>query len=88
MWSLSSKELTVSCGKWSHMLIKGAQGSLAGWGWVWPLYGSASPPQGPGLKLELSWSDLTRGCGVKLPGPATREVQWREPAFVHHCGHF
>ena len=37
MWSLSSKELTVSCGKWSHTLIEGAHGSLAGWGWVRPL---------------------------------------------------
>ena len=78
MWSLSSKELTVSCGKWSHTLIKGTHGSLAGWCWVWPLCGSASSPSGSWFgTLELSWSDLTRGWGVKLPGPATRDVQWR-----------
>ena len=62
MWSLPSNELTISCGKWSHTIINGAHGSLAGWGWVWPLC----------VKVPLPPRVLVWNTGVELKRPHQR----------------
>lgn len=52
MWSLPSKELTISRGKWSHMIINGAHSRKPCWVGlgVASVCESASPSQGSALE--------------------------------------